>query len=93
MAYTKGEWKSWLTETKLKRWTICAGANGALGIAETVLDSHILSAEQEANAYLISAAPELYEACQILLAWSKSFAPNDPVNQKAEKAIAKAEGK
>ncbi len=48
----------------------------------------------EANARLIAAAPDLYEACKIMRALLKNRAtPNSDAWNFIEKAIAKAEGK
>jgi hypothetical protein len=66
MNYTKGKWEAYKVETNPDRWDICAGVNGDRGIAKTILDNSIPPAEKEANANLISAAPEMYEALKEL---------------------------
>ena len=58
MNYTKGEWKAYLVE-KPNKWMVCSGKDGIDGIAKMV-DSN-----QEANANLIAAAPDMYEALRL----------------------------
>ena len=60
--YTKGKWKAYKTDFKPDRWAICAGKNGEWGIAKTLLDGKIPPAAKKANAHLIAAAPDMYEA-------------------------------
>ena len=93
--YTKGDWKAYQTDIKPERWTICAGNTGEQGIAKTVLDNAIPPAEKKANAELISAAPDLYEACEQALRTFEAhrIKPTDPRYMGLAKALAKAEGK
>lgn len=92
--YTKGEWRSCLTDTLPDRWTICAGEKGERGIAKTVLDNLIPPQEKEANAHLIAAAPELYEALSyIIRELDQANIIKAEFMATPQKALAKAEGR
>ena len=62
MNITQGEWEAYLTDTKPEQWTICTGRKGEIGICKTLFDNLIPAAEKKANAHLIAAAPDMYEA-------------------------------
>ena len=91
MSYTKGEWKAYLIE-KPDKWMVCSGKSGIDGVAKMVDEN------QKANANLIAAAPDLYEA---LLAFDEYTKTNYPANirlkqiavEKMDAVLAKAEGK
>ena len=98
MNYTKGQWKAYLTK-KPDEWTVCAGENGIYGICETVFDDALLLSEKKANAHLISAAPDMYEALKSLkirfdlaILDLKESQSDIEVCSKVDKALAKAEG-
>lgn len=103
MNYTKGEWKPWQIEcqhpnwtTNTEQWAICAGDSGEQGIAKTVLDDTILAIERKANANLIAAAPDMYEALQQLVDYLAYMGVPEDCEDKyaeAEQALAKAEGR
>lgn len=98
MNYTKGEWKPYLIDKEPKRWAICAGEGGEKGITKTILDDDISPAEREANARLISAAPDMHQYLQIAVDLFKAsgLRTTDPVVDNfinvSEKILAKAEG-
>lgn len=100
--HTPGPWKHLraLVENAPDRWLIHAGRWGSRGIAEVPI-------EQEADARLIAAAPELLEALEeIRLLTSRTIHPTDTrqgwepvaverlatIERKARAAIAKARG-
>jgi len=64
------------------------------GIPHKIAATPGLNGDAEANARLISAAPELLEACQYALgfvrSWEKQNGPTDVVRSALETAIAKA---
>ena len=87
MKYTKGEWKS---EGKKVLLSHPGWSDDRKVIASC---NEWLEGESEANAHLIAAAPDLYEAC-----WSASAALQgedgyiiNQIKDKLAKAIAKAE--
>jgi len=82
MNYTKGEWRYTIIGLESKV------VDERLGIIAHVSERNSL-AEIEANAYLISAAPDMYEALKE--AFEKSHNPE--VEIILMKALAKAEGK
>ncbi len=77
MNYTKGEWKV------TKGFKVVAGIKSAQAVADVFGET---AKEVEANAHLIAAAPDMYEALKALpeqVKWIPEVA----------KALAKAEGK
>ena len=74
--------------------TISAGKGK--GMVAKVLERYMDRAEREANAHLIAAAPELFDACLDLLAWHDALADplwhGSPSQTKAIAALAKANG-
>jgi len=98
MNYTKGSWR---TDGKtlnftgtLVRGITCEGKNLARTVAS---DQEVTVKENDANAHLITAAPEMYEALQDMKRiWSKHFQDDDErerVLKRTIQALAKAEGK
>jgi len=95
MNYTKGEWK--VSEFKARELRVC---NEYENICYLV--SMPLEGQELANAHLIAAAPDMYEACYAfstaLAIWQKDPAKS-PItlatifNETIGKALAKAEGK
>ena len=95
--HTPGPWEPYQKLTRLKTWTIFDGKDGFQICS--LSNSEIDETQDEPNARLIAAAPELLEACKLLL-----VEKNTPVDQgtmltfgpafnAATKAVAKAEGK
>jgi len=94
MEYTKGEWKA-ANKSGEDTYNIYADQDNSL--------SYLIARDcTEANANLIAAAPDMYEALKGLTEWAKlSFSDdvgewadeNDPAIVTAIKAQAKAEGK
>ena len=86
--HTPGRWLAW---PGLYCWNVAA-ANGprTFNVAKINTDR----AEQEANAHLIAAAPELLEACEALAHWDECWpsAALEGALRKARAAIAKAKG-
>ena len=78
MNYTKGEWRAYVgyTFTMVKS-------------AEPIAVIH--SDNDEADAHLIAAAPEMYEALQFIINADDSIAPD--MAEVINKALAKAEGR
>ncbi len=94
MNYTKGEWEAYITETMPARFTICAD-NGNKGIAKTVLDNSITALEKKANARLIAAAPDMYEALKLYQSHQQGTSGHYcwKCAEAIDKVLAKAEGK
>lgn len=71
-------------------WIVCACVDGIIGPAG---ESWPAQRQSEANAHLIAAAPEMYEALENLIAW---IDPNEnydePQTNAAYAALAKARG-
>ena len=108
MNNTKGEWK--VTDSAFSRFTTYRGKRqGGRTFVTTALNLNQVAEAQgdtqeeaEANAHLIAAAPDMYEALKALLRWAElSYTndtgewadENDPTIVLTKKAIAKAEGK
>ena len=87
MNYTKGEWKLKVSKTG---WQIGSEHHLIAYYASTQ------NPEAEANAHLIAAAPDMYEALKFLVAWDASYDDAALISKAcsyARKAIAKVEGK
>lgn len=94
--YTKGEWKAIKSKTGL--YPIHANTNNG----KTLISINVAIAKRKANAQLISAAPELLEACELVINNMTCFldiygenAKSDYIVEilnKCEQAIAKAKG-
>jgi len=98
MNYTKGEWKVYMTDIDKPRWEICARENGEIGVAKTIYDDDVPLKEKEANANLIAAAPDMYEALEVgktvLLDIQQRVASDCGEALKViDKALTKAEGR
>lgn len=85
--YTRGEWK---VSHPLDNITYLGTQEGT--IAKVQWHAGIPIPEQKANAQLISAAPDLYEACEMALKYfgKKEFPKTHSI---LTKALAKAEGR
>lgn len=85
--YTKGEWKVYWERPDAKDNSDCRiitdGGEVAIMLAPDLN-------ECKANAHLIAAAPELYEALGALVA---AYVDEGLLAERAEQALAKAEGK
>lgn len=85
MKHTPGPWEA-------SQWRVCHSVGGDIGvICDTANNAKTRTEENMANAKLIAAAPELLEACQMLLTLSL---PHDVSGRamvdKARAAIEKA---
>ena len=96
MEYTKGEWKFTRGEFNCsdESNSLCIGS--ITGGEEEYFIARIENAEEcEANAHLIAASPDMYEACKGVLDWWQrnydGFLPSEIAN--VLKAVDKAEGK
>lgn len=88
MSHTKGEWM--LDETK--RWISTSWTPGQPMIAHLVSDASRPSEENDANARLIAAAPDLLEACNAVLGSLLYYPGEFPKELEVlRKAIAKTE--
>ena len=89
MEYTKGEWE--YKSINEKHWIICDHIEYECVVAEITENIP----EMKANAHLIAAAPDMYEACKGVLNWWQknydSFLPRCFAN--VLKALDKAESK
>lgn len=97
MEYTKGEWiKGSHNDEPLARPFLNIYQEDGRLIAEASREGLMPFEEVEANAQLISASPDLYEACKEIVRWMREW--QDPefhfghLLEWAEKALAKAEG-
>ncbi len=95
MGYTKGEWK--VEGKKILLWH-----PGWSDDRKVIADCNQWDGkEAEANAHLIAAAPDMYEACKAARKWLALFGEHTPIafggepelDGKLSKALAKAEGK
>ena len=101
MEYTKGEWKVNGFDKRLVQVDLYDGVN-RFGIADCS-NTGLLPEQEIANAQLISAAPEMYEALKVvyeLLKMQYSIVLGHYPNydkyteiEQVEKALAKAEGR
>lgn len=94
--HTKGEWKALIPKKDKYKdcwWVYCKGKGYIAKVYGNAGHSPIEPKEIEANAHLIAAAPDLLEACKVIL--------DSDINNKClpktyrtmlEQAIAKAEG-
>jgi len=87
MKHTKGEWKvsdNWNVTTDNRLIVSCGGFSDG---------THETHDENIANAHLISAAPDMYEALKVAVAILKmeGYQDNQPVLQPMITALAKAE--
>ncbi len=100
MDYTRGEWKASKTKEDERRFVSYIDC-GYKTIARTMLPSQGREAltgtmeEAEANARLISATPDMYEALVMAseILRHEGYQGNQPVLLQINKALAKAEGK
>lgn len=100
MNYTKGEWKVEqgngleLQEGLTHLFQIRAGETKEI-IADIITDGNWQETDDNANANLISAAPDMYEALKDLLSWAniKDGSASVQLRDKCIKALSKAEGK
>jgi len=94
MSHTKGPWKVYFTKDGGKIIGI-GDAEGA-GVTDPHFGLWSSGEEQEANARLIAAAPDLLEACKAALSVIKANFPTEQSEfmalEKLDAAIAKAEG-
>lgn len=93
MKYTKGPWK---VATHLDTDEVVVRSEDDLIVCNCQIDQAEYKQMSEilANAQLISAAPELLEACEELLLWLKNNDEGETgVAIRAQAAISKAEGK
>ena len=90
MNYTKGEWKKYGQHIHINT------ANTSDEIITVLWPEWMPESEARANAHLIAAAPDMYEALKAMYQ-SWVVRPDDEVNvllyKMARKALAKAEGK
>ena len=107
MNYTKGEWQFTLnTDKKHSEIDIFSQVGKGVKYLGTLNALWLSNEEKLANAHLIAAAPMMYEALKAVLPWAKDWVKylRNNVGQgqgqnadeqflKAEKALAKAEGK
>ena len=117
MNYTKGEWKvavNTSSNTKVTarrediRPDLAAMCPGTKDVLETLAICYGDSDQRKANARLIAAAPEMYEALKKVMPYvkveqeaehltdgfgPKSNQPSDSILKQVEEALAKAEGK
>ena len=95
MNYTEGEWK--YKKVNENHWIICYHLGYKCVIAEITENIP----EMEANAYLIAAAPDIYEACLSVNKWLEALINTgyaqhplfQPMKNVLGKALSKAEGK
>lgn len=94
MRYTKGEWKV-IHQYKLQQpYTVYTTINGLIyDIADVYIAVPNLPEGTEANANLIAAAPDMYEACKVINDYVpyNSSPKQDEAKLQLEKAIAKVE--
>lgn len=94
--HTPGPWRvenhRFKTTTE-SRWTVWSGSEAIAWTNGTDDESEL--AQQEANARLIAAAPELLAACKNMLEWARRVKQINPGPEivNAINAIAKAEGR
>jgi len=99
MNYTKGEWKRGsLEDEPFARSCLSIYQEDGRRIAEVSREGFMRMEEAEANANLIVAAPDMYEALKTLqfqfaLAVDLLDSKDEEVYEQAEKALDKAEGK
>jgi hypothetical protein len=95
MNYTKGEWK---VKDDRPHFSIQVGRQNIASISSL---NNMLNDEKLANAHLIAAAPEMYEALRELSEITHDLGLGDGTpdpqieasNKKARQALAKAEGR
>ncbi len=75
MKHTKGKWE--VSTISVSDWKSVAIGNNELIIAHLVIRDNEITKEDEANAKLIAAAPELLEACEMV---DKFFEKTDILN-------------
>lgn len=94
--HTSGPWKA-----EDNSWEVSTVYSASGEVARCYIDSNVTEDTQdrlepikEANARLISAAPDLLEALQGMVAWADDLQRQDPAGDllKARSAIAKATG-
>lgn len=90
MKHTPGRWVVSSYQKVQSKRCVFEGPHGMLGWVGTDRDQGLYE-EAEANAHLIAAAPELYEACKMALL--KCQITDSWHNDVLKQAIAKAEGK
>jgi len=81
--HTPGPWDA-------KDWRVCHSIGGDIGvICDTASNAKTRTLENRANARLISAAPELLEACEAML---DGYEAGKQIRELCRVAIAKAKG-
>ena len=97
MNYTKGEWGlGSLDDEPFARSELSIYREDGRKIAEIMREGFLAMEEAEANAYLIAAAPDMYEALKGILedADNGSFTTlAGSIRELAKQALAKVEGK
>lgn len=95
MKYTPGPWvarNATLPKSGVIRWVILETDNG-FTLADTG-SADTPKHQDEANAHLLAAAPDLLEACKAALEIRNKYGTSGaPVSKQLEAAIQKAEGK
>lgn len=88
ISHTPGPWAHWKVTIPFLGWEILDSTKNRCGVARLTA----VRPEDEANARLIAAAPELLEACQFALECCQSLPgkSNHPLAVKCRAAIAKA---
>ncbi len=93
--FTKGPWAIEKTEESNGWHSVGPVTNGKIDVMITIF-GNTGRPNSEANAHLISAAPDMYEALKKLLYIAECFIPIGEADDKfdaAKQALAKAEGK
>lgn len=86
--HTPGPWK--LSYDIDKRLAIAGGENKTAWVAR--VDRQVEPTEADANAHLIAAAPDLYEALDLFVDWMDEEEGAHALCDKARAALAKARG-
>lgn len=92
MNYTKGEWK-----IGYRGWSatpvVFVDSEVPIVIADCGQDGRIADDTRKSNAQLITATPDLYEALKVCRDYIEHNYANSEIEDAANKALAKAEGK
>jgi len=86
--FTRGPWRTVFTASKVSIY----GYDGRKVTGKNCCDTYQGRSDAEANAHLIAAAPDLFEACALLDAYLYATAPESNERQIVLAAIAKARG-